>query len=78
MDWEISSWKVKSHSVNYHGVPVLDWVLLLVLIGLGVEAYITTRPSKDDSRKQAHDRVLKDADPAEPEKKSARTPKKTG
>jgi hypothetical protein len=30
--------------MTFIGVPILDWVLLLVLLGFGVEAYLTTRP----------------------------------
>ncbi len=32
--------------MTFGGVPILDWVILAVLLGLGVEAYITTRPKK--------------------------------
>lgn len=28
------------------GVPILDWVLWVVLLGFGVEAYVTTRGGK--------------------------------
>jgi len=35
--------------MTYFGVPILDWVLLVVLIGLGIEAYITTRTPKDQT-----------------------------
>lgn len=38
--------------MTFVGVPILDWVLLVVLIGFGVEAYITTR-HKDDGDKAA-------------------------
>jgi hypothetical protein len=36
----------------WFGVPILDWVLLLVLIGLGIEAWLTTRPSSGDAEKR--------------------------
>jgi hypothetical protein len=32
--------------VTFIGVPILDWVLLAVLLGFGIEAYITTRPKR--------------------------------
>ncbi len=31
------------------GVPIFDWVLLVVVLGLGVEAWMTCRPSKIDA-----------------------------
>jgi len=34
--------------VTWLGVPILDWVLLLVVLGLGVEAYVTTRSPGDE------------------------------
>lgn len=42
-----------STPMTYFGVPILDWVLLLVLIGLGIEAYITTRTPKDKSSERS-------------------------
>lgn len=36
-------------SMTFAGVPILDWVLLLVLIGFGVEAYVTTRAPRTPS-----------------------------
>lgn len=32
------------------GVPIFDWVLLLVLLGFGVEAYMTCRTRDDDEQ----------------------------
>jgi len=29
--------------VTFQGVPVLDWLILALALGLGIEAYITTR-----------------------------------
>lgn len=29
--------------MTWLGVPVFDWVLLVFVLGLGVEAYLTTR-----------------------------------
>jgi hypothetical protein len=40
-----------SAAMTYFGVPILDWVLLVVLIGLGIEAYITTRSPNDKDAK---------------------------
>jgi hypothetical protein len=34
------------------GVPILDWVLLALALGLGVEAWLTTRPPVDQDRAQ--------------------------
>ena len=41
--------------MTFAGVPVLDWVLLVVLLGFGVEAYLTTRPTgtKDQDSRRA-------------------------
>lgn len=32
--------------MTFGGVPLLDWLLLAVMIGFGIEAYVTTRPSQ--------------------------------
>ena len=32
--------------MTFLGVPVLDWVILVALLVLGVEAWITCRPAK--------------------------------
>lgn len=32
--------------MTFLGVPVLDWVILAAVLALGVEAWITCRPSK--------------------------------
>jgi hypothetical protein len=34
--------------MTWLGVPILDWVILAGLLVLGVEAWITTRPSAAD------------------------------
>ncbi len=34
--------------MTFQGVPILDLVLLVTLLGFGVEAYVTTRSSKKD------------------------------
>ena len=34
------------------GVPVLDWLLLALALGLGVEAWLTTRPQANQDRTQ--------------------------
>jgi hypothetical protein len=36
--------------MTWLGVPILDWVILAGLLVLGVEAWITTRPSPADSQ----------------------------
>lgn len=35
--------------MTWLGVPVLDWVLLVFVLGLGVEAWLTTRARPDDA-----------------------------
>ena len=35
-------------SMTFLGVPIFDWVLLVVVLGLGVEAWITCRVTDDD------------------------------
>lgn len=35
--------------MTFLGVPILDWVLLVVLLGFGVEAWLTCRTSDDES-----------------------------
>lgn len=35
--------------MTWLGVPVLDWVLLVFVLGLGVEAWLTTRTRPDDA-----------------------------
>ena len=42
--------------MTFAGVPVLDWVLFVVLIGFGIEAYATTRSSSptERSERKAH------------------------
>lgn len=37
--------------MTFAGVPILDWVLLIVLLGFGLEAYLTTRPSARSKQK---------------------------
>lgn len=34
--------------MTFGGVPILDLVLLVVLLGFGVEAYLTTRRTDED------------------------------
>lgn len=34
--------------MTWHGVPVLDWMLLILVLGLGIEAWLTTRPPPED------------------------------
>lgn len=40
-------------SMVFLGVPILDWVLLVVLLGLGVEAWLTCRVTDDDKERSA-------------------------
>lgn len=42
------------------GVPIFDWVILVVVLGLGVEAWITCRVTDDD---RADDRPPASAPP---------------
>ncbi len=46
--------------MTFGGVPIFDWVILVVLIGFGIEAYVTTRDKGDDKKGSDHDA----ADPA--------------
>lgn len=46
--------------MTWLGVPILDWVILAGLLVLGVEAWITTRPSPSDPQPGAQP-------PADPE-----------
>ena len=39
--------------MTWLGVPILDWVILAGLLVLGVEAWITTRPSAADRQAAA-------------------------
>lgn len=39
------------------GVPILDWVIQLVLLGLGVEAWLTCRVDDEDEAPAAPDRA---------------------
>lgn len=39
--------------MTWLGVPILDWVILAGLLVLGVEAWITTRPSDADRQAAA-------------------------
>lgn len=36
--------------MTFLGVPILDWVLLVVLLGFGVEAWMTCRTTEDDKK----------------------------
>lgn len=36
--------------MTFLGVPILDWVLLVVLLGFGVEAWMTCRTTDDDKK----------------------------
>jgi len=39
--------------MTFAGVPILDWVLLLVLCGFGVEAWVTMRAPRKPPGKDA-------------------------
>ena len=45
--------------MTWLGVPILDWVLLVFVLGLGVEAWLTTRSADKNEEPDAssgHDR----------------------
>ena len=43
--------------MTWLGVPVLDWVLLVFVLGLGVEAYLTTREQPEEASRTVPDAV---------------------
>jgi hypothetical protein len=36
--------------MTFLGVPIFDWVLLVVVLGFGIEAWITCRDKGEDSK----------------------------
>lgn len=34
--------------MTWLGVPVLDWLILAIALGLGIEAWLTTRPTPEE------------------------------
>jgi hypothetical protein len=54
--------------VTWLGVPVLDWLILAFALGLGVEAWLTTRPTPEEreaARREAAETQAQAPPPAE-------------
>jgi hypothetical protein len=47
------------------GVPILDWLILAIAIGLGVEAWLTTRPTPEEREAARRDAAVAPA-PTQP------------